>query len=91
MWHGSGEPVQIQSTESWLAEQPASIRIDVPDNAAGPAVMALDAEGERLAVVWTDDDGTPVGIAVYAASSNWGRVASLELGEAAAATIAWLR
>jgi len=91
VWRGSGEPVEIQSTENWLAEQPANIRIDVPDNAAGPAVMALDAEGERLAVVWTDGNGTPVGIAVYAASSNWGRVASLELGEAAAATVAWLR
>jgi hypothetical protein len=91
VWRGSGEPVEIQSTESWLAEQPASIRIDVPDGAAGPAVMALDAEGERLAVVWSDGGGTPLGIAVYAASSNWGRVASLELGEAAAATVAWLR
>jgi hypothetical protein len=53
--------------------------------------MALDAEGERLAVVWTDGESNPVGIAVYAAASNWGRVASLELGEAAAATVAWLR
>ena len=91
VWPGDSEPVEIQSTESWLAEQPASIRIEVPDNASGPAVMALDAEGDRLAVVWTDGDGAPVGIAVYAAASNWGRVASVELGEAAAATVAWLR
>jgi hypothetical protein len=91
VWRSGGEPIDIQSTESWLAEQPASIRIDVPDDAAGPGVMALDAEGERLAVVWTDGEGNPIGIAVYAAASSWGRVASLELGEAAAATVAWLR
>lgn len=91
VWPGGGEPVGIQSTESWLAGEPASIRIDVPDEASGPAVMALDAEGERLAVVWTRGDGTPVGIAVYAAATDWGRVATVQLGEAAAATVAWLR
>ena len=91
VWRGQGEPIEIQSTESWLAQQPASIRIDVPEGASGPAVMALDGSGERLAVVWTDGDGAPLGIAIHAAASNWGRVASLELGEAAAATVAWLR
>ena len=91
VWGGPGEPVEVLSTEDWLAEKPASVRIDAPAGAEAPIVMALDADGARLAVVWTDGDGSPTGITVYAASSNWGRVASLELGEAAAATVAWLR
>ena len=54
-------------------------------------VLALDADGERLAVVWGDDEGTPTGITVHAAAGEWARVASLDLGEANAATVAWLR
>jgi hypothetical protein len=91
VWAGPGEPVEVLSTEDWLAGTPASVRIDPPGGADALVVMALDAEGERLAVVWTDAENAPVGIGVYAAASNWGRVASLELGEAAAATVAWLR
>jgi hypothetical protein len=91
VWGGPGEAVEVLATEDWLAGTPASVRIDAPAGAEALVVMALDAEGERLAVVWTDGEGSPTGIAVYAAASNWARVASLELGEAAAATVAWLR
>jgi hypothetical protein len=91
VWEGPGQPVAVLSTEAWLAAEPANIRIEAPDGAAGPAVMALDGEGRRLAVVWTDEDGSPVSITVNAADRDWGRVASLDLGDARAATVAWLR
>jgi hypothetical protein len=91
VWRGPGQPVAIQSTTSWLAGEPADVRIDPPDGAAMPMVLALDADGERLAVVWGDEEGTPTGITVHAAAQEWARVATLELGEANAATVAWLR
>ena len=56
-----------------------------------PMVLALDADGERLAVVWRDDEGAPTGISVHTAAREWARVATLDLGEANAATVAWLR
>ena len=90
-WRGEGTPVEIQSTTSWLAGQPAGVKIDPPDGAALPMVLALDADGERLAVVWGDEEGTPTGITVHAAVLEWARVATLDLGEANAATVAWLR
>jgi len=86
-----GKPVEIQSTSSWLAEEPAGVEIDPPDGAAKPMVLALDANGDRLAVVWGDGEGTPTGITVHAAAREWGRVATLDIGEANAATVAWLR
>jgi hypothetical protein len=67
------------------------VRIDPPDGATMPLVLALDADGERLAVVWGDEERTPTGITVHAAAQEWGRVATLDLGEANAATVAWLR
>ncbi len=91
VWRGEGTPVEIQSTTSWLAGEPAGVKIDPPDGAALPMVLALDADGERLAVVWGDDEGTPTGITVHAAAREWARVATLDLGEANAATVAWLR
>ena len=91
VWRGEGTPVGIQSTTSWLAGEPAGVEIDPPDGAALPMVLALDANGHRLAVVWGDDEGTPTGITVHAAAQEWARVATLDLGEANAATVAWLR
>ena len=91
VWRGPGQSVEIQSTTSWLADEPADVRIDPPDGAAMPMVLALDADGERLAVVWADEEGTPTGITVHAAAQEWARVATLDLGEANAATVAWLR
>jgi hypothetical protein len=91
VWRGEGKPVEIQSTSSWLAEEPAGVEIDPPDGAAKPMVLALDANGDRLAVVWGDGEGTPTGITVHAAAREWGRVATLDIGEANAATVAWLR
>ena len=91
VWRGTGEPVEIQSTTSWLAGEPAGVEIDPPDGAAMPMVLALDADGDRLAVVWGDEEGTPTGITVHAAARDWARVATLDLGEANAATVAWLR
>ena len=91
VWMGDGQPVGILSTQEWLAGSPANVRIDPPSAASGPAVMALNANGDRLAVVWADGDGTPTSITVYAAAREWSRVASLDLGDASAATVAWLR
>jgi hypothetical protein len=91
VWRGPGRPVEIQSTTSWLADEPAGVEIDPPDGAAMPLVLALDADGDRLAVVWSDEEGTPTGITVHAAPQEWARVATFDLGEANAATVAWLR
>jgi hypothetical protein len=91
VWGGPGRPVVIQSTTSWLAGEPAGVEIGPPDGAAMPMVLALDANGDRLAVVWGDEDGTPTGITVHAAAREWARVATFDLGEASAATVAWLR
>ena len=44
VWRGPGRPVEIQSTTSWLAEEPAGVEI-APDGAAMPMVLALDASG----------------------------------------------
>lgn len=91
VWRGDGTPVEIQSTTAWLAGEPGSVEIDPPDGAALPMVLALDANGDRLAVVWGDEGGAPSGITVHAAERDWERVATLDLGEANAATVAWLR
>ena len=91
VWRGEGQPVEIQSTTSWLAEEPAGVEIGPPDGAAIPMVLALDANGDRLAVVWGDEEGIPTGITVHAAAREWAKVATLDLGEANAATVAWLR
>ena len=91
LWRGPGRPVEIQSTTSWLAGEPAGVEIDPPDGSAMPMVLALDADGDRLAVVWGDEEGTPTGITVHAAGREWARVATFDLGDATAATVAWLR
>jgi hypothetical protein len=90
-WSGPGNPVEIVATEAWLAGQAGAIRIDPPGGSAGPAVLALDGAGERLAVVWADDRGAPTSVTVHAETRNWGQADSFGLGEAQAAALAWLR
>ena len=90
-WPGPDREVEVLATEAWLAGEPSNVRVAPPDGSSMPVVMALDEPGDRLAVVWADDEGTPTTITVHAASRDWARVATLELGEASAATVAWLR
>jgi hypothetical protein len=91
VWYGPDNPVEVLPTRAWLGDEPATIRIEPPDGATAPAVLALDGPGDRLAIVWTDDAGAPASITVNAAVRDWGRVATLDLGEARAASVAWLR
>ena len=90
VWHGGRSPIEVLATDAWLDGQTASIRIDPPEVGWAPAVLALDGPGDRLAVAWTDE-GAPAGVTVYAAVREWAAIASLDLADVEAASVAWLR
>ena len=83
--------IEIFATDSWLDGGPSEARIRTPSGATRPSALALDVRGTRLAVVWTDATGEPVGVSVYSRSTDWDRVASIRLGSVVGATVAWLR
>ncbi len=88
---GSGEPVVIRSTGAWLAEDGTSVgTIEVPDGSTDAIALALDADGGRLAVVWSSADGTPR-YDIHDGTDGWRRVWTAELPGATAAAVAWLR
>jgi hypothetical protein len=91
LWRGPGDPIEVLATDDWLDGRNASIRIEPPESGWTPAVLALDGTGRRLAVVWSDEDGSPAGATVHAAAREWAEVASIGLDEVQAATVAWLR
>ncbi len=91
LWRGQGNPVEVLSTEAWLAGEAGAVRIDPPEDDHTPAVLALDRVGDRLAIAWRGPEGTPPLITVSAAASEWATVASFELGNDETAAVGWLR
>ncbi len=88
---GSGQPVVIRSTEAWLAEDGTSVgTIEVPEGFTEAIALALDADGQRLAVVWQSADGAPR-YDIHDGSDGWRRVWTAEVPEASAAAVTWLR
>lgn len=79
---------------SWLAGQEiAALPIEAPSSDAVPGSFALDARGERLAVVWEAPDGSVVTIAVHARTSDgWSVAGRLDppAGDPRA-VVTWLR
>jgi hypothetical protein len=91
VWRGTDATVEVLETAAWLAGDSAAIGIDAPESGLQPAVIALDGTGGRIAVVWSEADGSGPRITVHAASREWRRVATIEPGAVSAASVAWLR
>ena len=91
VWPGPGNPIGVLATEAWLDGQAASVLIDPPEAGWLPAVLALDRSGGRLAVVWTDGEGSPAGATIHAGSREWRAIASIPLDDVRAASVAWIR
>ena len=86
-----GDTVTIRSTAGWLAGDGSSVgSIDAPAGALAPTAIALDADGTRLAIAWLDDGGS-INVAIHDRSVAWRRVATVDVGPAAGAVVAWLR
>jgi hypothetical protein len=85
-----GSPVVVHATAAWEAGDGTSIgAIRAPSGEAQAASMALDAGGQRLAIVWQGlDDGLRVD--VHARAADWRRITTLPVTGRAAA-IAWSR
>ena len=90
-WMGAGAPIEILTTDDWLAERSSTIRLDPPAGTTAPAVVALDRTGTRIAIVWTDADGAPREVAVHVAAADWRPVASVSLEDVSVASVNWLR
>jgi hypothetical protein len=86
---GADAPVVVRSTEAWLAADGTSIGAIDPPAEASAIAMALDTDGDRLAIVWLGPDG--VRVDVHDGGDGWRRVASQPLDGAAAAAVCWLR
>jgi hypothetical protein len=83
---GPGAPVVLRSTKGWLADDGTSIgSVEVPKGFREATAVALDATGQRLAIVWLHDDGTTQ-CDVHDGEDGWRRVLSHE-----ATAAAWLR
>jgi hypothetical protein len=88
---GPGAPIIVRSSRAWLAEDGTSIgTIDPPDGVTEAIAMALDAKGDRLAVVWLDADGAPR-YDVHDGTDGWRRVSASTIPGASSAVLAWLR
>ncbi len=88
---GRRAPIVIHDTAGWLAGDGSSIAsIEPPDVSTTVIAMALDATGDRLAVVWAAADGT-VSIAVHVGRSGWRRALEPSIGAARGAVVAWRR
>jgi hypothetical protein len=81
------------NASSWLAgEEVAALPIEAP-RGASPGSFALDSSGTRLAVVWEDDAGTVIEIAVLARTGDgWSaRERFAAPAEDPRAVVTWLR
>ncbi len=83
---GPGEPVVLRSTKGWLADDGTSIgSVEVPKGFSEATAIALDATGERLAIVWLREDGTTQ-CDIHDGADGWRRVLTHP-----ATVVAWLR
>lgn len=83
---GPGAPVVLRSSKGWLADDGTSIgSVEVPEGSTEATALALDATGERLAIVWLREDGTTQ-VDVHDGADGWRRV----LGRGGS-VVAWLR
>jgi hypothetical protein len=91
-WTGDGQPVSLQPTDGWLTDQAVGTLavIDPPTPNARLASLALDADGDRLAIAWRRDDGS-TSVDVYAADDDWTTPQTERLGATPGAVVAWLR
>jgi hypothetical protein len=88
---GAGAPVVIRSSKGWLADDGTSIgAVEVPDGFTEAVSVALDATGDRLAIVWRAEDETARSD-VHDGTDGWRRVWSEPVSGAARAAVAWLR
>ena len=88
---GEGAPVVLRSSKGWLADDGTSIgSVELPDGFTEAISLALDATGDRLAIVWRAEDGT-ARADVHDGTDGWRRVWSEPLAGTAAAAVAWLR
>ena len=82
---GAGAPVVLRSTKGWLADDGTSIgSVEVPDGFTEAVSIALDATGDRLAIVWRAEDGT-ARADVHDGTDGWRRVWSEPVAGTAAA------
>ena len=83
--------IVIRSTKAWLDGGAAIVAIvEAPPNAVAAISMALDADGDRLAVAWVQRDDA-IAIGIYDGSLEWVRVAGPTADDAAGAVVAWFR
>jgi hypothetical protein len=88
---GAGAPVILRSSKGWLADDGTSIgSVEVPDGFSEAISLALDATGDRLAIVWRREDGTSRSD-VHDGTDGWRRVWSQPVAGTATAAVAWLR
>ena len=88
---GAGASVVIRSSKGWASDDGTSIgSVEIPAGFSEAISLALDAAGDRLAIVWLGADGTPR-YDIHDGTDGWRRVASEPLSGAAAAAVAWLR
>jgi hypothetical protein len=88
---GRGAPVVVRDTSGWLAGDGSSLAsIEPPDAGSSAIAIALDDDGERLAIAWAAADGS-VSLAVHGGASDWRRVAAPSIGSAQGAVVAWRR
>lgn len=88
---GAGSPVVLRSSKGWLADDGTSIgSVEVPDGFSQAISVALDATGDRLAIVWRREDGTSRSD-VHDGTDGWRRVWSQPVAGTATAAVAWLR
>ena len=77
---GEGAPVVLRSSKGWLADDGTSIgSVEVPDGFTEAISLALDATGDRLAIVWRAEDGT-ARADVHDGTDGWRRVWSEPAG-----------
>ena len=88
---GAGAPVVLRSSKGWVADDGTSIgAVEVPDGFTEAVSLALDATGDRLAIVWRAGDGTARSD-VHDGTDGWRRVWSQPVAGTASAAVAWLR
>lgn len=88
---GAGAPIVLRSSKGWVADDGTSIgSVEVPDGFTEATSLALDATGDRLAIVWLGENGTPR-YDVHDGTDGWRRVSSEPMTGTVTAAVAWLR
>jgi hypothetical protein len=88
---GPGSPIVLRSSKGWLADDGTSVgSVEVPHGFTEAISIALDAKGERLAIVWLGSDGN-ARYDVHDGRDGWRRVLNQPLDGTSAAVVAWLR